>query len=141
MNEACEAYTGNSLLAAGSTARSQSNSAPKCVIAVATRLTPWQPTLLGSFQARFQETAGVQERGTEKETRSGTSETHDLPRSTGEGHINKMKNAYQVIGSRIAPQYSETVAPVTRGEGRQHNVAITGNMSRREGPDQACQPH
>ena len=67
-HEACEAYTGNSLLAAGSAARSQSNSAPKSVIAVATGLTPRQPTSSGSSRARFRRTAGVQERGTEKET-------------------------------------------------------------------------
>ena len=92
LNETCEAYTGNSLLAAGSIARSQSNSAPKRVLAVATLLTQLEANIGGIEKARCRRTAGVQERGTEKETRSGTSETHDLPWSTGVGQFNKKEN-------------------------------------------------
>jgi len=65
----------------------------------------------------------------------GTSETRIPPWPTGEGHCNQKKDAYRSAGSRIAPSYSETVAPVAGGWGRQHNVGRTGNMSRREGPE------
>lgn len=52
-NESYEAYTGNSLRAAGRVACSLSNSAPKCENAVATHLTLWQPTLMQSLLARL----------------------------------------------------------------------------------------
>ena len=70
-----------------------------------------------SLLARLHQTAGVLERGTEKETCFGTSETRIPPWTTGEGHNQQKKVAYRNAGSRIIPQYSETVAPVTRGQG------------------------
>ena len=85
-NESYEAYTGNSLQAAGRAACSLSNSAPKCENVVATHLTLWQPTLMQSLLARLHQTAGVKERGTEKETCFGTSEARIPPQPTGEGH-------------------------------------------------------
>ena len=85
-NESYEAYTGNSLQAAGRVACSLSNSAPKSDNAVVTHLTLWQPTLMQSSLARLHQTVGVQERGTEKETCFRTSETRIPPWPTGKGH-------------------------------------------------------
>ncbi len=39
------------------------------------------------------------------------------PGQPGRGTTNKKKAVYQNAGSRIIPHYSETVAPVTRGQG------------------------